>query len=86
LDGQDEKEILFWAAIAEKRSEHPLSRAVMMKAEELGLSIPHPDSFENFRGKGVKAQWNSKTIIVGSSEMVKGEGIEIPDSVQQWLK
>ena len=86
FNGLDEKEVLYWAAIAEKRSEHPLSRAVMMKAEELGLHIPHPDSFENFRGKGVKAQWNSKTIIVGSSEMLKGEGIEIPDSVKEWLK
>src|SRR3990172_11466281 len=77
LDGMDEKEVLYWAAIAEKRSEHPLARAIQEKAEEMGLQVPHPESFENFRGKGVKAQWNSKTIILGSSEMLKGEGIEI---------
>lgn len=86
LDRMDEKEVLYWAAIAEKRSEHPLARAVTEKAEELGLSVPHPQSFENFRGKGVKAQWNSKTIIVGSSEMMKGEGIEIPESVKALLE
>jgi Cd2+/Zn2+-exporting ATPase len=82
LDGTDGKEVLYWAAIAEKRSEHPLARAVTEKAEELGLSVPHPQSFENFRGKGVKVQWNSKTIIVGSSEMMKGEGVEIPESAK----
>ena len=82
LDGMDEKEVLYWAAIAEKRSEHPLARAITEKAEELGLHIPHPESFENFRGKGVKVQWNAKTIIVGSSEMMKSEGVEIPESAK----
>ena len=86
LDGMDEKEVLYWAAIAEKRSEHPLARAVTEKAEALGLSVPHPQSFENFRGRGVKAQWNSKTIIVGSSEMMKGEGVEIPEPVRALLE
>jgi Cd2+/Zn2+-exporting ATPase len=86
FNGVDEKEVLYWAAIAEKRSEHPLARAVTDKAETLGLSIPHPDSFENFRGKGVKAQWNSKTVMSGSSELLKGEGIEIPESAREWLR
>jgi Cd2+/Zn2+-exporting ATPase len=82
----NEKEVLYWAAIAEKRSEHPLGRAIMEKAEEVGLDIPHPKSFENVRGKGVRAQWDAKTIIVGNSEMLKGEGIEIPKSVNGLLK
>ncbi len=86
LDGMDEKEVLYWAAIAEKRSEHPLARAITEKAEELGLSIPHPMSFENFRGKGVKVQWDSKTIIVGSSEIMKSEGVEIPESGKKLLE
>jgi Cd2+/Zn2+-exporting ATPase len=86
LSGTDEKEVLYWAAIAEKRSEHPLARAVTEKAEAFGLSIPHPQSFENFRGKGVKVQWDSKTIIVGSSEMMKGEGVEIPESAKGLLE
>jgi Cd2+/Zn2+-exporting ATPase len=86
FDGLDEKELLYWAAIAEKRSEHPLARAVIKKAEEISLSIPHPDSFENFRGRGVKAQWNAKRIVVGSSEMLRAEGIEIQESVKGLLE
>ncbi len=78
FDGSDEKEVLYWAAIAEKRSEHPLAKAITEKADALDLNIPHPMSFENFRGKGVKVQWNSKTVIVGSSEIMKSEGVEIP--------
>jgi Cd2+/Zn2+-exporting ATPase len=86
FDGLDEKEVLYWAAIAEKRSEHPLARAILEKAEEVGLNIPHPEFFESFRGRGVKAQWNGKTITVGSSEMLKKEGIEIQESVEGLLK
>jgi Cd2+/Zn2+-exporting ATPase len=86
FDGLDEKEVLYWAAIAEKRSEHPLARAILEKAEEVGLNIPHPEFFESFRGRGVKAQWNGKTITVGSSEMLKKEGIEIQESVKGLLK
>jgi Cd2+/Zn2+-exporting ATPase len=86
IDGLDEKELLYCASIAEKRSEHPLARAVTEKAGELGLSIPHPQSFENFRGKGVKVQWNSKTIVVGSSELMKSEGIQISASTKGLLE
>jgi len=86
FNGLVEKEVLYLAAIVEKRSEHPLGRAIMEKADELGLNIPHPESFENVRGKGVKAQWNAKMIVVGSSEMVKSEGIEITESVNGLLK
>jgi len=86
FDGLDEKELLYWAAIAEKRSEHPLGKAITQKAEEVGLSIPHPGSFENFRGKGVKAKWDSKTIIVGRPELVAGERIEVPESAKRILE
>jgi len=86
FDGSDEKEVLYWAAIAEKRSEHPLARAITEKADEIGLTIPHPEVFENFRGKGVKAKRDSRTIIVGRAEWLAGEGIEIPDSVKELLK
>ncbi len=85
LDSLDEKEVLYWAAIAEKRSEHPLARAVIEKAETLGLNIPHPESFENFRGKGVKAKWDSRTIIVGRSEFLTEQGIEIPETAKGLL-
>lgn len=86
FNGLDEKEVLYWAAISEKRSEHPLAKAIMEKADGLGLTIPHPESFENVRGKGVKAQWKARTMIAGRLEMLTEEGIEIPESVKERLK
>jgi Cd2+/Zn2+-exporting ATPase len=86
FDGSDEKDLLYWAAIAEKRSEHPLAKAVSEKAEALGLTIPHPQAFENFRGKGVKVQWDSKTILVGRAELLKDEGIDLPEPAKRFLE
>ena len=40
------------AAVAEMRSEHPLGMAVTQTAKERGIGVPHPDAFENVRGKG----------------------------------
>jgi Cd2+/Zn2+-exporting ATPase len=86
FDGTDEKEVLYWAAVAEKRSEHPLGKAVLQKAGERGFSIPHPESFQDSRGKGVKATFDSRTILVGRPEMLAEEGIEIPERVKELLK
>lgn len=86
LDGTDEKEVLYWAAIAEKRSEHPLSKAVTERANEMGLTIPHPESFESLRGKGVKAKWNGKAILLGSAQFLKEEKVILPESAMELLE
>jgi Cd2+/Zn2+-exporting ATPase len=85
LDGSDEKEILYWAAIAEKRSEHPLAKAIAQRAEEMDLLIPHPESFESLRGKGVKAQWNGKAILLGSAQFLREEKVNLPQSALEVL-
>jgi Cd2+/Zn2+-exporting ATPase len=86
VNGVNEKEVLYWAALAEKRSEHPLGRAILERAEREGLQVPHPDSFENFRGKGVKAQKDSETILVGRIEMLVEEGVTLPASIRDYIK
>jgi len=86
LDGMDEKEVLYLAALAEKRSEHPLAKAIAEKAQEMGLNIPHPDAFESRRGKGVKVQWNGKTILLGSPQWLREEKVDLLESAFEFLK
>jgi Cd2+/Zn2+-exporting ATPase len=83
FNGLDEKEVLHAAAIAEKRSEHPLGKAIIESAEKSGLVVPHPEVFEDFRGKGVRVRWDSRTIAVGRSGFLRDEGVEVPDAVQK---
>ena len=50
LSNHSEEEIVRYAAIAEKFSEHPISKAVVAKAMELGMSIPDPTEFKTVPG------------------------------------
>jgi len=86
FDGYSERDVLTWAAIAEKRSEHPLGKAVTEKAEAEGLAIPHPEVFDNFRGKGVRVRWNSKSFLVGTPEFLAEEGVSLPPPFKDLLE
>ncbi|MBU0574201.1 MAG: cadmium-translocating P-type ATPase, partial [Candidatus Margulisbacteria bacterium] len=59
------QEVLQLAAIAEKRSEHPLAEAILKKAKEEKLEVPDPNSFRAISGKGVEVTYDGHTIILG---------------------
>ncbi len=71
-----EKEILLWAASAEFGSEHPLGKAVVEKAQELGIEPLSPEEFEAIRGQGVRAMVNGKRILVGSRRFLEASGVD----------
>jgi len=65
LENYSDEEIINYAAIAEKFSEHPLSKAVLAKASEMKLNIPDPTNFKTIPGHGVEAQYSNMTILIG---------------------
>lgn len=71
----DKNDILKWAAVAEKKSEHPLGVAIFKKGETLG-EIPDPDAFTAIPGRGVTAQTDGKTITIGTRKLFHEKGIE----------
>ena len=58
-----------YAAIAEKFSEHPLSKAIIAKATEMSLKIPDPTDFQTIPGQGVDAHYGTKHILIGRKMM-----------------
>jgi Cd2+/Zn2+-exporting ATPase len=60
-----EADIIKYAAIAEKFSEHPLSKAIIAKAAEMSLKIPDPTDFKTIPGQGVDAHYGNKHILIG---------------------
>lgn len=74
-DEADVKEVLRLAAVAEKNSEHPIAEAIIKKAEELGLEIDEPNTFEALAGLGVKAHLDHYEILVGNHRFLLEEGI-----------
>ncbi len=74
--GSDEREILLYASIAEKASEHPLAQAILKKTRSLDINIPSAESFEAVPGHGVKARYQGKWINMGNRVFMKGIGID----------
>jgi len=66
----DEDEVLRLAAIAEKRSEHPLGAAIYEKGKVLGVDLADADQFEAIPGKGVKALIEGKEILIGTQKLM----------------
>jgi Cd2+/Zn2+-exporting ATPase len=65
LNNHSESEVVKYAAIAEKFSEHPISKAVIAKATELGVIIPDPTKFKILPGRGVEAYYGKQQILIG---------------------
>ncbi|MEK7309354.1 MAG: cation-translocating P-type ATPase [Planctomycetota bacterium] len=83
MDNNTEKDVLLLAGLAERRSEHPIARAVLNKAAEFKLTVPEPDACEIFKGSGIKATCKDKSVIVGNSWLITGEQINITPAVNE---
>jgi len=77
LDKLDKKDILKFAAIAEKNSEHPLAEAIINKAKEANIKIPNPKFFEAIPGHGIIAIYNKDKIIFGNRNLMKKYKLKI---------
>ena len=66
-------DVLKYAAIAERRSEHPLAEAVLEAAKKEKTDIPDPEVFNSLTGKGVIARFQSELIILGNRKLFAGE-------------
>jgi Cd2+/Zn2+-exporting ATPase len=63
--------VLHAAVVVEQRSEHPLARAVVARADELGLRDRRSDvAFEALVGAGAQATLDGRTHLVGSPALM----------------
>ena len=90
--GVTERAILEAAAIAERRSEHPLASAIVRAADAARLPPVEPDTFEYTPGRGIVARTNGEEILVGNRAFVAGRGLspelfstELPDATSEVL-
>ncbi len=81
-----ETEVLKIAAIAEKRSEHPLAEAIVKRAESEGIDIEEPEKFEAIAGKGVVASLNGDRILVGSRKLMMEHGLAVDGKIEETLR
>jgi P-type Cu+ transporter len=72
-----ERSILQLAAIAEKNSEHPLGEAIVQAAEDRGISLDDPTSFNAIPGHGVEATVNGYAVLLGNRKLIAERGMDI---------
>src|ERR1700674_4385596 len=73
-NGFGERQIIAAASIAERKSEHPLAKAVMARAAELALTLVEPDEFSYTPGRGVRVSYQGEEIVVGSRALLLAHG------------
>jgi Cu+-exporting ATPase len=73
----DSRKILEVAAIAEKWSEHPIGQAIVKKAENEGISVAEPESFDALPGFGVTAKVKGKKVLIGNRALMKNNNVPV---------
>ena len=75
--GFTEKDVLRFAGIAEKSSEHPLAEAITQYAQKVGLKLADADSFEALPGRGVQCVAEGKKILLGNRKLMQEQNVQI---------
>jgi heavy metal translocating P-type ATPase len=75
-DGFADKELIAAATIAECRSGHPLAKAIVAKARDLGVPSVEPERFSYTPGRGVRVSDQTEEILVGSRAFLSDRGID----------
>jgi heavy metal translocating P-type ATPase len=74
-NGFTERQIIAAASLAERKSEHPLAKAVVTRAMELAIPVAEPDEFSYTPGRGVIVGYKGEQILVGSMALLVEHGM-----------
>ena len=85
-DDVSTEEVLALAAAAEEQSEHPLGKAILQKAREVGVTLPAHTDFVMTGGRGVSVRLTDGSVLyAGSERYLAQEGIDIAPTVEAVL-
>ncbi len=76
-NGLDEKEILRLVSSAEKKSEHPLSEAIVKYAKNQKIEFIDDLVFNSMPGYGIKAIIDDKQLFIGNEKLMNSKDIDI---------
>lgn len=76
-DGFNVRQIIGTASIAEAKSEHPLAKAIVARAAELGVPVVEPEEFSYTPGRGVRVSYRGEEILVGSRTFLAERGVHM---------
>lgn len=77
-----ETEVLRLATAADRRSAHPLAKAVVEAAERHAVAVPQPQDYEQVQGRGVRAYVKGRSILVGNPAWLLENGVTVAQGVE----
>jgi Cu+-exporting ATPase len=72
-----EEELLQFAAVAEKNSEHPLGEAIVREAREMHLEVVDPEFFNAVPGYGVEVKHDGKSVLLGNRKLMEKNNVNV---------
>ncbi len=74
----NENQLVQLAATADRRSSHPLADAILDYADQLKVEYGEPTSFEVVRGRGVAAEVEGKSVLLGNKAYMDENKVPLP--------
>lgn len=79
------EKLLTLAASAERKSEHPLGKAILRRAEAEQLPLWEAEQFQMTAGRGIRATINGTVLFCGSEAFLAEHSISLPPAAQASL-
>ncbi len=86
IAGQNEADILRWAASLERGSEHPLAAAIVGGAQERHVDLTSVDDFQSATGRGITGTVGGRKVALGNRKLMDESNValgELSDRAEQ---
>ena len=83
FENYTEQEVLKYAAMGEKYSNHPIAKSIMKANKE---EVAEVQEFKEIAGKGLSYQYNGETVLVGNSVLVESNDTNEEGATKIYVK
>ncbi|PHM68227.1 copper-exporting P-type ATPase CopA [Xenorhabdus sp. KJ12.1] len=86
FNGYTEEQVLLWAGALESGSNHPLAKAILLKAENRKIEskqLPDVTQFRTLAGTGISGNIGNTTLLLGNLSLLEQNQVETTTLKQQ---
>lgn len=73
----NEQQLVQFAAAVDRRSSHPLAKAILTYADKSKVTYGEPENFEVVKGRGVSAKVDGKSVLLGNKPFMEENKIPV---------